>query len=384
LNNHILSCHYYDQAICRSCSQITVDYGQQCQSKQAKVEATLKDFTDIEWLPLVESHLGAFRNKAKMVVSGHWQAPILGILTREFQAHDLVNCPLYPHELQTAFSIIREWIRQTQLMPYNVLERRGELKYLIISIDEHTNAMMCRFVLRSTNALAAMRLALPNLRQAIPSMLVVSANIQPLAAAILEGEQEILLTEQPVLTHWLNGLPLHCHPRSFFQTNQKVASKLYVQAQSWIQDIQPKQLWDLFCGVGGFALHAAQVMQGEVIGIEVNADAIASAQQSANHLGLSDRLSFRALTAQDFALAQTHSPECVIINPPRRGIGVELCQFLNHSATHYLIYSSCNPESLAQDIKRLSHFSPVKAQVFDMFAHTEHAEVLLLLVRKVS
>ncbi len=379
-----LNCHYYDQAICRSCTQLSLDYPQQCQQKQASVEAILSQCSnEISWLPMVTSSIAGFRNKAKMVVSGHWQAPILGLLDRQFQAHDLVNCPLYPAELQATFEPIRSWIQELKLMPYDVIKRQGELKYVIVSIDEHTKALMCRFVLRSTQAIATIQQYLPALMETLPNLDVVSVNIQPLPAAIVEGEQEILLTEKKVLTHWLNELPLYCHPRSFFQTNSQVAAQLYAQAQAWIADRQPSQLWDLFCGVGGFALHAAQVMQGKVTGIEINADAIESAQRSAHHLGLSDRLQFRALTADNFAHTATDAAaDCIIVNPPRRGIGAQLCQFLNQSTATQLIYSSCNPESLAEDLKRLHQFKPIRARVFDMFPHTQHAEVLVLLVRR--
>lgn len=382
MTNQHLNCDYYEQGICRSCTQITLDYAEQCKQKQQLVESSLSSNESICWLPIVTSRIQGFRNKAKMVVSGHLQSPILGIMDRQYQAYDLVNCQLYPNELKATFEPIRHWIQQTKLMPYDVVKRQGELKYVIVSIDEHTKALMCRLVLRSTQQLANIRVALPSLMQAIPTLAVVSVNIQPLAAAIVEGEQEILLSEQAVLTHWVNGLPLHCHPRSFFQTNTQVAAALYRQAQSWIADIQPKQLWDLFCGVGGFALHAAQVIQGKVTGIEINADAIHSAQSSANALGLAERLSFRALSATDFAhKASTTSPDCIIVNPPRRGIGTELCRWISNSTATHLIYSSCNAQSLSKDIQLLTAFKAVKAQVFDMFPHTHHAEVLVLLVR---
>lgn len=192
-----LNCHYYDQAICRSCTQLSLDYPQQCQQKQASVEAILSQCSnEISWLPLVTSSIAGFRNKAKMVVSGHWQAPILGLLDRQFQAHDLVNCPLYPAELQATFEPIRSWIQQLKLMPYDVIKRQGELKYVIVSIDEHTKALMCRFVLRSTQAIAKIQQYLPALMETLPNLDVVSVNIQPLPAAIVEGEQEILLTEK--------------------------------------------------------------------------------------------------------------------------------------------------------------------------------------------
>ncbi len=384
MTNQQLNCAYYDQAICRSCTQLPLNYQKQCLQKQSAVESCLSAWSDdISWLPLVESPVSAFRNKAKMVVSGHWKAPILGIVDRQFQSHDLVKCPLYPAELQATFESIRQWIQQTQLMPYDIEKRQGELKYLIISIDEHSKALMCRFVLRSTQALSLIQSHLPTLMQALPQLQVVSVNIQPLPAAIVEGEQELLLTEQKVLTHWLNGLPLYCHPRSFFQTNSQVAARLYAQVQAWVAESQPKNLWDLFCGVGGFALHAAQVMQGKVTGIEINADAIDSAQRSAHHLGLSDVIEFRALAADDFAqTADETKPDCIIVNPPRRGIGAALCHFLNESSATQIMYSSCNPDTLAQDMERLHQFKPIKAQVFDMFPHTHHAEVLVLLTRR--
>lgn len=374
------SCRAYQAQTCRSCRWLDKPYTQQLFDKQQQVEQLVPLAQAKQW-PIYASAEFGFRNKAKMVVSGTWQAPILGRVDASFQAFDLTDCPLYPDAIQQAFTPIKAWIRQLKLMPYNIVSRRGELKYVLITIDEQTGYMMLRFVLRSQQYVGLMRRHLAELQQQLPAAHVVSVNIQPLAAAIIEGEQEIMLTEQATLTHWLNGLPLHCHPHSFFQTNTAVAAALYRQAQTWIQQLQPKQFCDLFCGVGGFALHAAQVMQGEVIGIEINADAIASAQLSADTLGLSDRLTFRASTADEFAVGNQQQADCILVNPPRRGIGAALCAWLNEGNCQWLIYSSCNPVSLAQDLARLTEFTLQESQVFDMFAHSEHAEVLILLKR---
>ncbi|HET20223.1 MAG TPA: methyltransferase domain-containing protein, partial [Chromatiales bacterium] len=199
--------------------------------------------------------------------------------------------------------------------------------------------------------------------------------------AILEGEEEIVLTERQSLTMWLNGLPLHLRPRSFFQTNSHVAARLYASARDWVEEIGPEGMWDLFCGVGGFALHCAPHVRGTVTGIEVSQEAIESARQSAAELGLANIL-FRALDASDFALGQSEVPELVLVNPPRRGIGADLCAFLDASPARWLLYSSCNPASLAQDLARLPSFEPVRARLFDIFPHTAHSEVLVLLRRK--
>lgn len=377
-----IHCHHFESGQCRSCVHITQDYGQQCFDKQHVCQQALAACDDLQWLPIVTSPTVAFRNKAKMVVSGHWQAPVLGLVSPSGIAVDLTDCLLYPTALHAAFEPIRAWITQLQLMPYDVQHRTGELKFVLLTISEQTGELMLRFVLRSKKMLADMQTALPNLQRALPNLTVVSVNIQPIAMAIMEGEEEILLTDTTYLTIWLNDLPLLIQPRSFFQTNDVVAAALYRQAQAWIGDIQPESLWDLFCGVGGFALHAAQVMTGQVTGIEISAQAIASATESAKRLGL-EQVQFRALSADDFAFGQTDLPQAVIINPPRRGIGADLCRFLNDSvAIEWLVYSSCNPKSLADDLSKMPAFHAVKAQVFDMFPHTHHAEVLVLLQRR--
>lgn len=380
-----VDCHHFVLGSCRSCPLIEQAYLQQCISKQSACEQALATVVPSNvWLPIVASPEVSFRNKAKMVVSGHWQQPVLGLINAQGKAVDLSDCRLYPAALQPAFQVIRHWITHLQLMPYDVKARSGELKFVLLTLSEQTGDLMLRFVLRSKAMLGEMRVALSQLQTALPKLRVVSVNIQPIAMAIMEGEEEILLTEASNLTMWLNDLPLFIQPKSFFQTNDVVAAALYRQAQSWISDIQPISLWDLFCGVGGFALHAAQVMTGQVTGIEVSSQAIASATESAHQLGLS-QVSFRALSASDFALGQTQLPQAVIVNPPRRGIGSELCLFLNEGGgIEWLIYSSCNPESLAKDLALMPAFKAVKAQVFDMFPHTHHAEVLVLLRRSES
>jgi len=378
----VIDCHYYRDGRCRSCQLIEQSYALQCIIKQQACENALVGVVSSEnWLPLVQSAESGFRNKAKMVVSGHWQQPVLGLINPQGDSVDLSDCLLYPIALQAAFEPIRHWITHLKLMPYDVQQRSGELKFVLVTLSEQTGELMVRFVLRSKAMLNALQQALPSLQAALPSLRVMSVNIQPVAMAIVEGEEEIVLTSESHLTMWLNGLPLLIQPKSFFQTNDAVAAALYRQAQFWINDIQPTSLWDLFCGVGGFALHAAQVMKGQVTGIEVSAEAIASATESAYQLGLS-QVSFRALSASDFALGQSQLPQAVIINPPRRGIGSELCRFLNEGeGIEWLIYSSCNPDSLAKDLALMPAFKPVNAQVFDMFAHTHHAEVLVLLRR---
>lgn len=378
-----MHCPHFVAGRCRSCSEIERPYSDQLAAKEAHCRALLGDSPGLQWLPTVASTERGFRNKAKMVVSGSADAPVLGIVDAGGAGVDLRDCLLYPPALQAAFAPIIEFIRAARITPYDITARRGELKYLLLTIAEHSGELMLRLVLRSQEPLGRMRKQLPELIAALPALRVVSANLQPEHKAVLEGEQEILLTADQRLTMRLNGLPLHLLPKSFFQTNSEVAAALYRQAQSWVDRLQPGAVLDLFCGVGGFALHCASEMR-DTTGIELSPEAIASATLSAVEIA-APRLRFHSLDAAAFAASRAELPPLVIVNPPRRGIGADLCRTLQHStATRWLIYSSCNAESLARDLAAMPAFRPREARLLDMFPHTRHHELLLLAEREPS
>ena len=94
-----------------------------------------------------------------------------------------------------------------------------------------------------------------------------------------------------------------------------------------------------------------------------------------------ERVGFQAGDATAFALGADRSPELVIVNPPRRGIGKELCGWLESSDVQHVVYSSCNAQSLARDLAALPSFTARRARVLDMFPQTMHYEVMVLLER---
>lgn len=386
----MMDCRHYQQGDCRSCQWLEMPYLEQIEEKQHHLQAQLADIDCrfAQWLPAFQSDETGFRNKAKMVVSGSVERPILGILrdpNEPQSAVDLTDCPLYPSHFDAIFPILKDFIGRAGLVPYNIAKQKGELKYLLLTESTATGKLMLRFVLRSENKLPLIRRELEGLLQKLPQLEVVSVNIQPQHAAILEGEQEIFLTESQFLPENFNQIPLFIRPQGFFQTNPKVAAGLYATAQQWVRDLPIKKLWDLFCGVGGFGLHCAKALQEKqknviaLTGIEISASAILAAGSSAKILGLTD-VTFQSLDAASFALnQQNEKPDLVIVNPPRRGIGKALSEFLNEMQPHFILYSSCNAITMGKDLQHLTNYKPLKIQLFDMFPHTAHYEVLVLL-----
>ncbi|MGV3345078.1 23S rRNA (uracil(747)-C(5))-methyltransferase RlmC [Enterobacteriaceae bacterium LUAb1] len=370
-------CKLYDSGICRSCQWLEIPYEQQLQSKLEKLRELLPEIASDAWHPVVSSAEQAFRNKAKMVVSGSAERPLLGIYKQD-HAVDLCTCPLYPASFIAVFQQIKAFITRVGLTPYNVLRKRGELKFVLLT--ESTNGeMMLRFVLRSQHKLAALQAAVPELQAQLPQLNVITANIQPVHMAILEGKEEIYLTAEQTLAVKLNDVPLWLRPQSFFQTNSAIAAELYATAREWVNGLHIKSMWDLFCGIGGFGLHCAST-EISLTGIEISAEAIACASRSAQEMGF-DKVDFSALDATRFAVGKSVAPDLVLVNPPRRGIGKELCDYFNQLAPEWILYSSCNAVSMRSDMARLGHYRPIRIQLFDMFPHTEHYEVLTLLKR---
>lgn len=387
----MINCAHYQQGDCRSCQWLETSYEQQLQLKHQHLREQLKyiDFDEAQWLPPCRSAQQGFRNKAKMVVSGAVERPILGILQDPLDpqsAVDLTDCPLYPAHFSAIFPILKDFIGRAGLVPYNVAKQKGELKYILLTESQNSGKLMLRFVLRSENKLPLIRRELAGLLEKLPQLEVVSVNLQPQHAAILEGAQEIFLTESEFLPEQFNHIPLFIRPQGFFQTNPMVAANLYATAQQWVKDLPINAMWDLFCGVGGFGLHCAAALKEQraevaLTGIEISPSAIFAASQSARALGL-NQVKFQSLDAANFALNQNdEKPDLVIVNPPRRGIGKTLSEFLNEMRPHFILYSSCNAVTMGKDLQMLTHYRPVKIQLFDMFPHTAHYEVLVLLVK---
>ncbi|MFL0388918.1 23S rRNA (uracil(747)-C(5))-methyltransferase RlmC [Curtobacterium sp. 179-B 9B NHS] len=383
-----MQCDYFDRGVCRSCTLMGQPYGDQVLDKEIRTRELLRDAVEaaggpgaVEWLPAITSPESGYRNKAKMVVGGTVQRPTVGILDHRQRGVDLRHCGICTPGIRRALPVLADFVADTGLIPYDVAARRGELKFVLVT-ESPDGELMVRFVLRSEGQLPRLRERLDDLRRVLPEAVVVTANLLPEHKAVTEGEREVVLTEQETLPMRFGSIAMHLRPQSFFQTNTSVASQLYDQASAWIDEVGPASMWDLYCGVGGFALHAARAGRA-VTGIETSREAIRSAKQSAREAGLTD-VRFAADDATEHALRARPDalPELVVVNPPRRGIGETLATWLEESEVEHIVYSSCNPVTLAKDLARMPSLRLRRARVLDMFPQTGHLEAVTLLSRR--
>ena len=381
-----LPCRYFRASECRSCSLIETPYAQQLDDKFERCRALLPSIPAGAWLEPITGGDRGFRNRAKLVVGGAPGRVTLGILGPDGRGVDLRECAIQSPGIASQLPALAQMLDALVIEPYDVPARRGELKFVHITeapADPLANGggeLMLRFVVRSEQGLSLLRSALGEVRRSVPRATVISVNLLPEHKAVLEGEREEMLlgTSLPMR---LGGVTLHLQPQSFFQTNTAVARALYAQVASWVNSIAPASVWDLYCGVGGFALHCAGVGR-DVLGVELSPAAVSAATRSATEAELSARFVADDATAFALAAAPGDLPEVLIVNPPRRGIGLELAEWIENSGVPHVVYSSCNPESLARDLTAMPSYVVRAARVFDMFPHTRHVEAACLLERR--
>ncbi|NTV39886.1 MAG: methyltransferase domain-containing protein, partial [Demequinaceae bacterium] len=219
---------------------------------------------------------------------------------------------------------------------------------------------------------------------ALPHLVVVTLNVLPEHKAALEGEQEIVLTDAEVLRMDMGGVTLNARPQSFLQTNSDIARRLYALVAEWVDERESATVWDLYCGVGGFALHC--VREGRtVVGVESAEQAVIAARRSAQDMDDAGRkgaaeTTFVAADATAWVQGRP-APDAVIVNPPRRGIGADLAAWIESSGVGTVVYSSCNAVTLTKDLEAMPSMRPTMGRLLDMFPHTEHYEAVVLLER---
>lgn len=369
-----LDCSYQKKKQCQVCNA----YDTLTSQREDKLKL-LSQKLDFPVTRIHSSLAYRFRDKMKLQIGGTLEAPLLGFVDPvELKVlHDLTSCPLHHQFLENLIPKVKQLIQLAAIPPYKINDRQGEAKGIIAFYSPTTKQSYLRIVLRSKESLDRIKKHL----FLFEDMSVVSLNIQPVAHALIEGEEEILLKGERIL-HQFSDKPLYLSPQGFVQTNTSMAEKLYQAAAEWVSPLSLSKALDLYCGHGPFTFFLSGLGL-KTIGVEVNAAAVKLAKTSATEF-YSDHLmpEFLCASASDMQLLiDQQQPDLILVNPPRAGLrsGVKL---IEESSCHYLLYSSCSHETLANDLSALKNsFQIIRAEIFDMFPHSAHFESLVLLKR---
>ncbi|MCL2226671.1 MAG: class I SAM-dependent RNA methyltransferase [Oscillospiraceae bacterium] len=203
-----------------------------------------------------------------------------------------------------------------------------------------------------------------------------------IAHELRSGKGEVMLRSgrngiSPPLEEELDGLVFGIS--GFFQVNTEAASLLYRKAREYAEMSPSETLLDLYCGVGSLTIFVGRDA-GRALGVEINPDAIEAARKNARRNGFS-HIDFIAADAAQWS-DEAVKPDCIIVDPPRSGLSRDALRKILGLSPKRIVYVSCDPATLARDIRMLDGYSLIKACAVDMFPRTANVECCCLLNKR--
>jgi 23S rRNA (uracil1939-C5)-methyltransferase len=383
--------------LCGGCSWQDLKYEEQLKFKTKQVKECLEHLGGFSDFPIQET-LGAdeifyYRNKMEYAFASggnrmvHTPDPdqplILGLHLRERfdQVFDLKECFLQSEKANLIVNFVRRFAKDKKLIPYDLKERSGFLRFLAIRESKNTDMTMVNLVTNKGEFPFKDEFS-SRLLSNFPFVQSVVRNINSKLANIAVGEEEELLGGERTITERLGKFTFEISSNSFFQTNTRQAEKLYEVVLN-MADLQgDESVLDLYCGTGTISIFLSQNAK-KVIGVESVEESVNNAQRNAelNNVTNCEFICGEAKEVLKKFGDDKKTPDLVVVDPPRAGLHKHVVKSLLSIKPVKIIYVSCNPSTLARDLKILceEYYKLEKVQPIDMFPHTYHIETVVKL-----
>jgi 23S rRNA (uracil1939-C5)-methyltransferase len=376
-------------ASCDGCPLIQMKYQAQLDWKKGLVDGVVRNYPSLRETkinPVLPSNKPlSYRTRAKLVISGKFAEPKIGIYLRNtHQVIDLGDCQLHHPLINRIVEATREGIRKGKIPIYSPKTENGLLRYLVVRVSEHENRAMVVLVTSERSFNEIHHLA-KHLQKAVPEVTVVAQNVNTSTGNVIMGDREFFVTKQQTLTEKLGDIRFSISPRSFFQVSNDGAQTIYQQVKKWAALTGRESVVDVYCGIGGISLFLADSAR-EIVGFELAEAAVADAAKNARLNGIRN-CQFEAGDAAEllagFSEEKTEA-DIVVLNPPRKGCDEEVLRSCSRLKPKRIIYVSCSPTTLARDLHTLKGlgYRTLEIQPVDMFPQTPHVENVALLERE--
>ena len=293
---------------------------------------------------------------------------------------DTEDCLLQP-EADTALRLaFKGWMEDFQIPAYDESTGRGLIRHLYIRTNRAGEALCC--VVANGRELPHAGELSGALRAAVPKLAGLVLNVNLRDTNVILGDAYRTLWGRDWLEEELCGLTFRLSVPSFFQINRDQTERLYQLALEFAGLTGEETVLDLYCGIGTISLCLAR-RAGHVIGAEVVPQAIEDARANALRNGVTNAEFFCGDAGEVAArlAGQGVRPQVICVDPPRKGLAPEVPAVLASMAPDRIVYVSCDPATLARDVKRLEElgYRAVQAQPVDLFPRTAHVETVVLL-----
>ena len=368
---------------CGGCQLQGVPYAQQLKDKEKQVKDLIGPYCRVFPITGMETPYH-YRNKVHAVLDHRKGNVISGIYEeRSHQVVQVDSCQIEDEKADEIIVTIRELLQSFRLKVYDEDNGFGLFRHILIRVGKTSGQIMVVLVMVSP-IFPSKNNFIKALRQKHPEITTIVQNINDQDTSMVLGEREKVLYGKGYITDTLCGKTFRISSRSFYQINPVQTEKLYQKAIHLAGLTGKERIVDAYCGIGTIGLIAADRVK-EVIGIELNEDAIRDAIRNA-HANKITNAQFYCEDAGKFMEEMADSGETadvVFMDPPRSGSDERFLSSVVKLSPKQIVYISCNPETMARDLAYLTGngYRAITAWPFDMFPHTSHTEVVACLKR---
>lgn len=365
---------------CGGCQFVDMPYKEQLKRKQKRTEQLLKQFGKVR--PIVGMAEPAhYRNKVHAVFAFQKGRGIVSGIYQE-KSHRVVpveNCLLENQKAGEIIQSVRELAKSFKIKAYDEDSGYGLLRHVLVRVGHATGEIMVVLVLGSP-ILPSKKNFVNELCKLHPEITTILVNVNNKRTSMVLGEKEQVIYGKGYIEDELCGRRFKISAKSFYQVNSVQTEALYAKAVEYAQLTGKETVMDAYCGIGTIALAVAGEA-GRVIGVELNKDAVRDAVTNAriNQIKNAD---FYQNDAGRFLTQMAEAEEkvdVVFMDPPRSGSTEEFLDALIRIRPERVVYISCEPETLARDLKYLTEKSSYRVQEItpvDMFPFTGNVEVI--------
>lgn len=373
-------------AECGGCQLQHLSYKGQlaCKRQQVQDALTRIGHLDIEALPVLgTNNPWNYRNKmqfpAALNAEGELQIGCYAAAT-----HNVINaegCLISKEANNAILTTVRKWMQHFNISAYDEKTGKGVVRHVMGRVGVHSGEVMA-VIITSGYDLPHRATLINWLKQYVPGLVSVVQNINKKQTNVVMGSKNRVLWGSESIKDSLGSLQFNISAQAFFQVNSEQAEKLYNKALEFAALDGSETVVDVYCGTGTISLYLARHAK-KVYGIEIVAPAIENARKNAeeNKCTNAEFILGDAAVELPKLLVGGVNPDVVLVDPPRAGCEEKVLAAISSVAPQRIVYVSCNPASLARDLRYLEDhgYKTLAVQPVDMFPMCAHVECVVLL-----
>ncbi|MBQ7668525.1 MAG: 23S rRNA (uracil(1939)-C(5))-methyltransferase RlmD [Clostridia bacterium] len=378
------TCDVYKR--CGGCNLQHMKYEMTLKFKQNVVKSNLKKFAGID--AKVNDSIGlsepyAYRNKVQFPIGRQNNEVAVGFYAnRTHEIIPVLDCSIQSRIANRIAKDVRDFIKQNNVSVYDEETCKGFLRHLMVRTAEKTNEVMIVLVTNG-ELFSKKELFVKYITSKYSEVKSIIQNVNTRKTNVILGEKDIVWYGQNRITDYIGDLKFNISAKSFFQVNSKQTETLYSKALEYAGLTGKETVFDLYCGVGTISLFLAQKAY-KVYGVEIVEDAVADARINAKLNNISNVEFFvgKAESVVPKLYSEGVTADVVVVDPPRSGCDTILIDTVNKMKPKKIVYVSCNPATLARDIKLFDGYEVNAVQPVDMFPWTYHVETVAVMKKK--